>query len=295
MGSAANGVDLKINSAANGKVMVNGVDIMALVVAQAVEIEALKNTPTLCGEVRINSDAELALLAPATRACLAISTLRIAGVSNTSLLVDAFRTLVMVTGYLKIENNPDLLDLGRLFPALTTVGGHVTVKDNDALADISEAFPVLSTVGQYLVIRNDDTLADLGGAFPALATAGTLYIQNNIILTDVSEAFPALTTVDSSLYIQNNDALTDLGGAFPALVTVDGELNIQGNLAARQRALARGYRGSRPPQPRDQSLNSTNKRRHFQYAVRSTQHAVTTVVLRLFLHASPVQGVHGLT
>ena len=42
-------------------------------------------------------------------------------------------------------------------------------------------------------------------------------------------------------------------------------------MAARQRALDRGYRGSRPPQPRDQSLHSTNKRRYFQYAVRSTQ------------------------
>ena len=33
------------------------------------------------------------------------------------------------------------------------------------------------------------------------------------------------------------------------------------------RALDRGYRGSRPPQPRDQSLHSSNKRRYFQYAV----------------------------
>ena len=41
-------------------------------------------------------------------------------------------------------------------------------------------------------------------------------------------------------------------------------------MAARQRALDRGYRGSRPPQPRDQSLHSTNKRSYFQYAVRST-------------------------
>ena len=38
--------------------------------------------------------------------------------------------------------------------------------------------------------------------------------------------------------------------------------------AARQRALDRGCRGSRPPQPRDQSLHSTNKRRYFQYAAR---------------------------
>ena len=37
-------------------------------------------------------------------------------------------------------------------------------------------------------------------------------------------------------------------------------------IAARQRALDRGYRGSRPPQPRDQSL-LRNKRRYFQYAV----------------------------
>ena len=42
-------------------------------------------------------------------------------------------------------------------------------------------------------------------------------------------------------------------------------------IAARQRALDRGYRGSRPPQPRDQSIHSTNKRRYFQYAVHSTQ------------------------
>ena len=35
----------------------------------------------------------------------------------------------------------------------------------------------------------------------------------------------------------------------------------------------RGYRGSRPPQPRDQSLHRSNKRRYFQYAVRSTQYA----------------------
>ena len=46
-------------------------------------------------------------------------------------------------------------------------------------------------------------------------------------------------------------------------------------MAARHRALDRGYRGSRPPQPRDQSLHSSNKRRYFQYAVRSTQYAVT--------------------
>ena len=39
-------------------------------------------------------------------------------------------------------------------------------------------------------------------------------------------------------------------------------------MAARQRALDRGYRGSRPPQPRDQSLHRS-KRRYFQYAVRS--------------------------
>ena len=44
-------------------------------------------------------------------------------------------------------------------------------------------------------------------------------------------------------------------------------------MAAPQRALDRGYRGSRPPQPRDQSLHSTNKRRYFQYAVRSTVRA----------------------
>ena len=34
-------------------------------------------------------------------------------------------------------------------------------------------------------------------------------------------------------------------------------------MAARQRALDRGYRGSRPPQPRDQSLHRSNKRRYF--------------------------------
>ena len=43
-------------------------------------------------------------------------------------------------------------------------------------------------------------------------------------------------------------------------------------IAARQRALDRGYRGSRPPQPRDQSLHRSNKRRYFQYAVRSTHY-----------------------
>ena len=42
-------------------------------------------------------------------------------------------------------------------------------------------------------------------------------------------------------------------------------------MAARQRAIDRGHRGSRPPQPRDQSLHSTNKRRYFQHAVRSAQ------------------------
>ena len=41
-------------------------------------------------------------------------------------------------------------------------------------------------------------------------------------------------------------------------------------MAARHRALDRGYRGSRPPQPRDQSLHRSNKRRYFQYAVCST-------------------------
>ena len=37
-------------------------------------------------------------------------------------------------------------------------------------------------------------------------------------------------------------------------------------MAARHRALDRGYRGSCPPQPRDQSLHSSYKRRYFQYA-----------------------------
>ena len=66
-----NGVDLKISSAAagqvvvNGTLMVNGVDIMALVAAQAVEIEALKNGPVLCGSMTITSDTVPALPGPA--------------------------------------------------------------------------------------------------------------------------------------------------------------------------------------------------------------------------------------
>ena len=41
-------------------------------------------------------------------------------------------------------------------------------------------------------------------------------------------------------------------------------------MAARHRALDRGP-ASHAPQPRDLSLHSSNKRRYFQYAVRSTQ------------------------
>jgi len=38
------------------------------------------------------------------------------------------------------------------------------------------------------------------------------------------------------------------------------QIQVQNNVnRARQRALDRGYRGSRPPQPRDQCLHSTNK------------------------------------
>jgi len=51
-------------------------------------------------------------------------------------------------------------------------------------------------------------------------------------------------------------------------------------IAAHHRALDRGHRGSRPLQPRDQSLHRSDKRRYFQHAVagvcssdRSNQHA----------------------
>jgi len=58
-------------------------------------------------------------------------------------------------------------------------------------------------------------------------------------------------------------------------------------MAARQRALDRGYRGSRPPQSRDQSLHSTNKRRYFQHAARSTQCAVRSKHKRRGHHVTP--------
>ena len=139
--------------------MVNGVDILALVAAQASSIEALETAAAassgpdldLCGSVTISSDTELALLAPATRSCGIIGgSLATSGVSNATLLVEAFRSLVTVTGYLYIQNNPALAALGQAFPVLATVGGTLFIQNNDALAALGQAFPVLATVGSNL-------------------------------------------------------------------------------------------------------------------------------------------------
>ena len=248
MGSAENGVDLKISAAAtgnvvvNGTLMVNGVDILALVAAQASRIEALENAATAaspitisdCGSVTIASDFMLAQGAAITRSCSSISGLIITGalgngVENATLLAEAFRSLVTVTGTLEISNNNVLADLSQAFPRLTTVGG-LYVHNNDALADLGQAFPALETVTGRLDIDYNDVLANLDQAFPALATVGAgITISHNDGLADLGQAFPMLATVGSRLIVQNNDVLADLGQAFPALATVGDNLMIQYN------------------------------------------------------------------
>ena len=61
-------------------------------------------------------------------------------------------------------------------------------------------------------------------------------------------------------------------------------------IAARQRALDRGYRGSRSPQPRDQSLHSTPTNEDIfstQYAVRKRLLGILIVVVYMDFETCP--------
>ena len=112
--------------------------LQATVAAQAVAVAALQTTTAgfdLCGAMTINSDTELALLAPATRTCDYIGGNLViqSAVSNGTLLAVAFPNLWVVTANLLIINNPNLISLDRIFPQLQTVGSNLRIYSNERL------------------------------------------------------------------------------------------------------------------------------------------------------------------
>ena len=131
---------------------------------QAADIAALQSNVTaaivsssgadldLCRGMFIGSDAELVLLAPATRSCIIMTgDLTIRGVSNATLLAEAFRSLRWVTGSLHIQNNPELVTLDGAFSSLVTVGNALGIQNNLQLINIGTAFTSLQMVDNQLM------------------------------------------------------------------------------------------------------------------------------------------------
>ena len=173
----------------------SGADLAAT--AQAARIAALEASGsgtdlTICGSVSIESDAELALYAPATRTCVYMSGqlyIRGAAVSNATLLAEAFANLrtIQPAKLGEIRNGVGNLNAWGL--------GNPTVDPNIFLESL------------YLEGTN---LATLEGSFPNLQTvAGTLAIQNNPLLTTIGSGFSNLQYVRRVEWYNNACRIND--------------------------------------------------------------------------------------
>ena len=111
------------------------------------------------------------MLAPYTRTCGLMSGtlfIRAAGVSNGTLLAEAFPNLRVVTHGVYIESNPNLVSIDGAFPNLQTVGGQLRIYNNARLTSIGTAFSSLQSVnGQLQWYHN-------GGQTSTASTAGSV-------------------------------------------------------------------------------------------------------------------------
>ena len=146
----------------------------------------------------INSDAKLALLAPATRTCDYMpGTLYIRnGVSNGTLLAEAFPNLRVVTGGIDIFGNPNLATLDGSFPNLQTVGETLNIQHNANLVTLEENFQNLQSVGGEVNIVDNANLASIDGSFSQLQTVGSdLRIHTNPSLNNIGSSFASIRSI----------------------------------------------------------------------------------------------------
>jgi hypothetical protein len=164
-----------------------------------------------------------------------------------------------VTGNIDIENNPKLVDLGKLQivgdPSCLSYTSSVKVVANAALTDLKGLADVTCVSGAF-TIQNNVNLA--AGKFDsALRLEGGVTIQDNTKMTSVSFAnlqsvthvtggldaivirhnvaltsvsMPSLKFMHGSVTIDDNDLITSLGTMFPAsFPAIEGALSITGN------------------------------------------------------------------
>ena len=133
------------------------------------------------GVSTIHSDAELAAALPVTRMCGSIiGNLWIYGVSNETLLAEAFPNLRVVTDTLLIHNNPHLISVDGSFPQLQTVGGNLIVDTNPTLASLDGTLQNLQSVGGNVNINSNPLLTSVGSAFGNMrSVGGYLYWAHN--------------------------------------------------------------------------------------------------------------------
>ena len=111
------------------------------------------------------------MLAPYTRTCGLMSGtlfIRAAGVSNGTLLAEAFPNLRVVTHGVYIESNPNLVSIDGAFPNLQTVHGALVIRTNPLLTSIGSSFGSLQTVNGNLMWN-----ANGGQALSAPSTLGS--------------------------------------------------------------------------------------------------------------------------
>ena len=132
---------------------------------------------TICGHMVFHSDAELAAALPVTRACvflnggLRIGAARgttVGGVTNTTLLAEAFPNLQAVRHDLFIIEAPELASIDGAFPNLQTVHGALVIRTNPLLTSIGSSFGSLQTVNGNLMWN-----ANGGQALSAPSTPGS--------------------------------------------------------------------------------------------------------------------------
>lgn len=132
---------------------------------------------TTCEGRNIHSDAELAAAVPVYRTCIHMTrTLRIGaapgatvgGVTNTTLLAEAFPNLQTVEGVLYVIDTPNLASIDGAFPNLQTVGGGISINNNALLTSIGSSFGSLRSVGGNLI-----WVANGGQGYHGLSTTGS--------------------------------------------------------------------------------------------------------------------------
>lgn len=117
--------------------------------------------------------------------------------------------LFTVSGSVRIERNPALVELGK-FDSLIHVGGNLAISDCDSLQSV-DTFRSLAAVGGDVYFANNALLSALSafGAEYPLSIGGGFFVERNPVLA-AAPAFANVGTVAGRLRVTSNPALQEV-------------------------------------------------------------------------------------